>query len=132
MPGRTFIVPPIVIDFPPPPPSNTGGSDDVIVFDAVRPDPRRGWYGHCYGLRGFAWSTHGSFERIYYFSPDYVDGNLREHLEHTIVSLWAVVRSELEAAIKAPANPEYHPSVQEALTRWAETRKETAQGETDE
>lgn len=73
---------------------------EVMIFDGVGPDPNRQWYAHCYGVRGFIWSVHGSFERTYYFSPDYVDGNLRDHLETTIVSLWAVVRSELEAGYR--------------------------------
>lgn len=76
--------------------------DETMIFDGVGPGPNRQWYAHCYGLRGFIWSVHGSFERTYYFSPDYVDGNLREHLETTIVSLWAIIKSELEAAIAAP------------------------------
>lgn len=75
---------------------------DMIVFEGVQPDPSRALYRHCYGVRGFAWAVHGSFERVYYFAPDYVDGNLRPHLESTIVSLWAVIRSEMEAAIAAP------------------------------
>lgn len=77
-------------------------NDGVIEYAGVGPDDTRGLYRHCYGVRGFVWSVHGSFERTYYFSPDYVEGVLRPHLESTIVSLWAVVRSELEAAISAP------------------------------
>ena len=73
----------------------------TIIFEGVQPDKARPWYHHCYGVRGFVWDVHGSFERTYYFSPDYVDGNLRDLLESTIVSLWAVIRSELEAAIAA-------------------------------
>ena len=78
----------------------------AIEFDAVQPEPRRALYRHCYGIRGRVWAVHGHFERIYFISPDYVDGNLREFLTPTILSLWAVVRSELEAAIAAPMTPE--------------------------
>lgn len=104
--SNIYIVPPIEITKAPKELSigHFAGCFDgaPIVFDAVQPDPNRAWYKHCYGVRGFAWAEHGSFERIYYFSPDYVEGNLREFLESTIVSLWAVIRSELEAAIAAP------------------------------
>lgn len=75
---------------------------DVIWFDAVQPDGERAWYRHCYGLRGRVWAVHGSFERVYYIAPEYVDGNLREFLESTLVTLWAAITSELRAAIDAP------------------------------
>lgn len=106
MTGNFYIVPPVEV-------THTPRSEGIghyagcfdgapIVFEGVQPDQSRAWYRHCYGVRGFAWAVHGSFERTYYFAPDYVDGNLRPHLESTIVSLWAVIRSELEAAIAAP------------------------------
>ena len=95
--------------------------DGAIIFEGVQPNKARAWYHHCYGVRGFVRAVHGSFERTYFFSPDYVDGNLREHLESTIVSLWAVIRSELEAAIREPMSPVHSPIVQEALARWSKT-----------
>lgn len=111
MTGRTYIVPPIVVDFRNQ--SDPPNSDGVITYSGVQPNERRGLYRHCYGVRGFVWSVHGSFERTYYFTPDYVDGALREHLESTVVTLAAVIRSELEAAIAAPNA--YGEKVQEFL-----------------
>lgn len=73
-----------------------------IWFDAVQPDESRRWYRHCYGLRGHAWAVHGYFERVYYVAPDYVDGVLRKHLESALVTLWAVISSEIRAAIDTP------------------------------
>ncbi len=99
MAGNFYIVPPVELVRERP---THWADDETMIFDGVGPDPNRQWYAHCYGVRGFIWSVHGSFERTYYFSPDYVEGSLRDHLETTIVSLWAVVRSELEAAIAAP------------------------------
>lgn len=78
-----------------------------IWFDVVQPDSSRTWYRHCYGLRGRAWAVHGHFERVYYIAPDYIEGPLRRHLEQTLVSVWAVIESELRAAIDAPVSARY-------------------------
>jgi len=106
MAGSFYIVPPVEVTHSPKAYGigrDAGCFDGAaIVFEGVQPDPSRAWYRHCYGVRGFVWAVHGSFERTYYFAPEYVDGNLRSHLESTVVSLWAVIRSELEAAIAAP------------------------------
>jgi hypothetical protein len=80
---------------------------EQIEFSALRPDPLRTWYRHCFGLRGFVWSVHGSFERVYYFDPDYVLGELSHLLPQTVISLAAVIESELEAAIDQPMKPEH-------------------------
>lgn len=93
------------------------GDVGAIEFSGVQPDPTRGRYRHCYGVRGFTWSIHGSFERVYYFDPDYVDGPLRPHLENTIMSLWAVIVSELEAAIEQKMRPDLSDRVTAFLRR---------------
>lgn len=84
---------------------------DNIEFTAVRPSQDRDLYRHCFGLRGFVWAVHGSYERIYYFSPEYVLGESSHLLQQILVSLAAVVRSELEAAIDQPMKPEHSAEV---------------------
>lgn len=80
---------------------------EEIWFDAVQPADDRSFYRHCYGLRGRVWAVHGHFERVYYIAPDYVEGVLRQHLESTLVTLWAVIESEIRAAIEAPISGRY-------------------------
>lgn len=88
---------------------------DFIEFSAVRPDPTRQWYRHCFGLRGHVWAVRGSFERVYYFDPDYVLGELSHLLPQTLVSLAAVIRSELEAAIDQQMTPTHAAAVNQFL-----------------
>lgn len=93
-----------------------------IEFEAVRPDPARLWHRHQYGLRGTAWAVRGSYERVYYFDEMYVSGGVQDYLAQTLVSLAAVIRSEIEAAIDQPMKPEHADSVNEFLA-WQRAQK---------
>ena len=90
----------------------------VIEFDAVRPDPSRRWHRHQFGLRGITYAVRGSYERVYYFDPMHVeDEGLRPYLAQTLVSLAAVIQSEIEAAIDQEMKPEHSASVN-AFLAW--------------